>query len=217
MDQWFITGILLKCNMDEIIQIKCPFDGAVLSVRNQPGIETRNVTCPICKQRYPFTKFRRITKPDTENDPPTEYPDTEATSLDEETTITKLQETDTPVGILRLLGTRTVFKLHEGRNVVGRKAANSKADFQIDTGAKRGMSRSHLVIEVKMVEGRGAVHFISLAQEKVNKTLVADRILVYPDSMELNHCDILRLPDASLRFEIPGLPIEEKKGGGYEI
>lgn len=27
--------------MDEIIQIKCPFDGVILSVKNQPDIETK--------------------------------------------------------------------------------------------------------------------------------------------------------------------------------
>ena len=46
--------------MDEIIQIKCPFDGAILSVKNQPGIETKNVTCPACKHKYPFTQYKRV-------------------------------------------------------------------------------------------------------------------------------------------------------------
>ena len=27
--------------MDEIIQIKCPFDGAILSVKNQPDIDKK--------------------------------------------------------------------------------------------------------------------------------------------------------------------------------
>ena len=60
--------------MDEIIQIKCPFDGAVLSVKNQPGIESKNVTCPICKHKYPFTQFKRVTSNVNNNDPDTEYP-----------------------------------------------------------------------------------------------------------------------------------------------
>lgn len=32
--------------MDEIIQIKCPFDGAILSVKNQPDIETKKRHMP---------------------------------------------------------------------------------------------------------------------------------------------------------------------------
>lgn len=61
--------------MDEIIQIKCPFCGAVLSVKNIPDIESKNVTCPICKHKYPFSQFKRVTTSNTNDDPETEYPE----------------------------------------------------------------------------------------------------------------------------------------------
>ena len=63
--------------MDEIIQIKCPFDGAILSVKNQPGIETKNVTCPACKHKYPFTQYIRVGPTVNNEDPDTEYPNNE--------------------------------------------------------------------------------------------------------------------------------------------
>lgn len=46
--------------MNYVIKIKCPFDGAVLSVKNQPGIERKSVTCPVCRNKYPFTRYTRV-------------------------------------------------------------------------------------------------------------------------------------------------------------
>lgn len=194
--------------MDEIIQIKCPFDGVILSVKNQPGIETKNVTCPVCKNKYPFTKFKKVVKPAVKSDPETEYPDNNNTTADDnqtQTSVTELCETSTPVGFLRLMGTCTTFRLRSGRNVVGRKGARSTADIQIDTADKRNMSREHIVIDVKMVPGKGAVHYLSLAKEKVNRTLVEEEPLLFGDTIMLDHGDMIRLPDATLRFEIPGM------------
>lgn len=193
--------------MDEIIQIKCPFDGAVLSVKNQPGIETKNVTCPICKHKYPFTKFIRVVPNSKNDDPHTEYPDNEehtsyayggGSSED-----TEFGETNFTLGKVKLIGTNISYQLKIGRNVIGRKSAKSNAKFQIDTAEKRSMSREHVVIDVKKVPGKGLVHQISLFKEKVNKTYVGNEPLLYGDRIILNHGDIIKLPDASLKFEIP--------------
>ena len=46
-------------------------------------------------------------------------------------------------------------------------------------------------------------HYLSLYKEKVNKTFVGNEPLVYGDCIILNHGDIIKLPDADLRFEIP--------------
>lgn len=43
--------------MNKIIQIQCPYDGTKLSVRYAPGIENKHITCPVCKNRYPFRLF----------------------------------------------------------------------------------------------------------------------------------------------------------------
>ena len=46
--------------MNEIIQIKCPWCSAVLTVRNQADIASKNVTCPICKRQSPFVQFKAV-------------------------------------------------------------------------------------------------------------------------------------------------------------
>lgn len=42
--------------------IKCPFCGTPLSVKNIPGIEKKNLTCPVCKCKAPFTSFKSAVK-----------------------------------------------------------------------------------------------------------------------------------------------------------
>lgn len=195
--------------MSEIIKIKCPFDGAVLSVYNQPGLESKNVTCPICKRTYPFKEFKRVdnvgspqSDPDTElpgrNDPPTSYPGQNAADGK-----TQVNWGNTPLGELVVAGSTQRYQLRQGRNVVGRKASNSSADFQIETGDKRSMSREHLVIEAKVVPGKGFVHYVSLFKEKVNKTVINSDQLYPGDRLVLNHGDVIKLPDANVRFVIP--------------
>lgn len=193
--------------MNEIIQIKCPFDGAVLSVKNQPGIETKDVICPICKHKYPFTQFKRVTQTMDNREPGTEYPGNEehtryayGNHSNEETDFGQMNFT---LGKVRLLGTGVSYQLKPGRNVIGRKGEKSNADFQIDTAEKRSMSREHIVIEVKKVPSKGFVHYVSLFKERINKTYIGDEPILYGDCMVLNHGDIIKLPDASLKFEIP--------------
>lgn len=186
--------------MDDIIQIKCPFDGAILSVKNQPGIESKNITCPICKHKYPFTQFKRVDKTvNTGDDPDTEYPG--GNGHDEE--VTDLGQLNFTIGRLKVSGAGTTFRLKPGRNVIGRRATKSGADFQIDTGEQRAMSREHIVIEVKKVPSKGFVHYLSLFKEKVNKTWLGNEQLLFGDVIVLNHGDIIKLPDATLIFEIP--------------
>ncbi len=197
--------------MDEIIQIKCPFDGAILSVKNQPGIETKNVTCPICKNKYPFTKFKRVTSATNQDDPDTEYPDKEERTRydDEDTTTVEEEKTSLgkhanyTLGKVTIVGSRVSYQLKPGRNIIGRKGQKSAADFQIDTADKRSMSREHIVIEVKKVPVKGFVHYVSLYKEKVNATSIDKNPLLFGDCIVLNHGDLIKLPDATLRFEIP--------------
>lgn len=102
-----------------------------------------------------------------------------------------------------MIGNGVSFQLKPGRNIIGRKGQNSDANFQIDTADKRSMSREHIVIEVKKLPVKGFVHYVSLYKEKVNKTSIGNEPLLYGDCVVLNHGDIIKLPDATLRFEIP--------------
>lgn len=205
--------------MDEIIQIKCPFDGAVLSVKKQPGIESKNVTCPVCKHKYPFSQFKVVVKNANNEDSKTEYPNRPSASDDrtsygngddntqyagkEDGRTVINWERNLIVGKLAVIGTGISYQLKPGRNVIGRKASNSTADFQIDTAEKRNMSRDHIVIEVGKVPGKGFVHYLSLYKEKVNETFVGNERLLFGDRVILHHGDVIKLPDAGLKFEIP--------------
>lgn len=193
--------------MNEIIQIKCPFCGAVLSVKNIPDIESKSVACPICKHKFPFTQFKRVNQPNINDDPDTEYPGKEEPTSyphgNRSSEDTELGLMNFTLGVLKIVGTGKTFQLKPGRNIIGRKGQKSQADFQIDTAEKRMMSREHLVIDVKKVPAKGFVHQVSLYKEKVNKTLIGNEQLVYGDCIILNHGDLIRLPDATVRFEIP--------------
>lgn len=191
--------------MDDIIRIKCPFDGAVLSVKNQPGIESKNVTCPICKHKYPFTQFKRVLPDSGNEDPDTEYPGgDEHTSYEGNGEKTDIKEDlNNSIGMLKVIGLHSSYQMKPGRNIVGRKAQKSVADFQIDTAEKRLISREHIVVEVKKVPSKGFVHYASLYKEKVNDTFIGNERLMFGDCIVLNHGDVIRLPDVTLRFEIP--------------
>lgn len=190
--------------MDEIIQIKCPFCGAVLSVKDQPGIESKNVTCPICKKKYLFSEFKKVNE-NFNAGGDTEYPG----GGDEPTSLAfggASQPSDGPnftLGKLIVQGTALSFQLKPGKNVVGRKAHKSEADIQIDTGDGRFMSREHLVIDVKKYPGKGFVHYVSLYKEKVNKTCIGNNQLYYGDCIVLNDGDFIHMPDVELKFVIP--------------
>ena len=181
----------------KMLRIKCSCCGAILDVKMQPGLENKNVTCPVCKEKRPFKDYKMFVNKKPENSNNGEH-----TLYDEQTEIGEGK--DFTLGRLRVLNpTAQTFQLKVGRNVVGRKSASSAADFQIPMGEDRRMSREHLVVEVKKVEGKGFVHYVSLYKEKVNETLINGVRLEYGDCVVLKDGDMLRLPEATLVFEIP--------------
>ncbi|MBD5355436.1 MAG: FHA domain-containing protein [Bacteroides sp.] len=107
------------------------------------------------------------------------------------------------IGKISFLDNGISYQLHPGRNVIGRKSLRSEADIQIDTAGKRSMSREHIVIEVKKVPIKGFVHYLTLYKEKVNPTYIREEQVLYGDCIILSHGDIIKLPDAILKFEIP--------------
>lgn len=187
--------------MDEIIQIQCPGDGAILSIKRQPGVENKNVTCPVCKQSRPFTQYKTYV-PKTEEC--TEYPGGHGGAAKygcgkEETEVAM---GNLCLGRLTVVSTGKRYQLRPGRNVIGRKASASEADFQIDTGESRRMSRSHIIINVEKVVGKGYVHQARLFKGRCNATYINSVKMEPGDCIVLHHCDMLRLPDADVRFEI---------------
>ena len=184
----------------EIMKIKCPCCAVVLTVKTKPGIENKSVTCTVCKQSSSFRLFKQITEIKAEH---TEYPG-EHTSYASHRSETQLNiDENYTLGKLKVEDSGVSFRLKVGRNIIGRKATASTADIQIPTAGGKHMSREHLVIEVKKVVGKGFVHYASLYKEKVNETAINNESLEYGDSIVLKSGDKLKLPDATILFEIP--------------
>ncbi len=189
--------------MDQsIITIKCPNCGAVLQVKNQPDIETKNVPCPKCRQRMPFTSFQRVVLRKKVNK--TLYP--EGFRNRQPNILGRQQPVGNPAppavaGRLRMQATGQLFQLHEGRNIIGRMAPESQATIQIPIAASKRMSREHLVIEVKQVPGKGYMHTASLYKPKHNRTMLGGQELEYGQTVALSNGCIVELPDATLVFE----------------
>lgn len=165
--------------MVETLTVRCPNCGNRLSVRNMPNIENHFLTCPVCKRRMLFKEYDLI-----------------------EETETVVEKGYSKRGVLVNISTGERFPLRNGRNIVGRKAQDSAADIQIECPTKR-LSREHLVIQVTADDGSGYKHCASLYKEKENATFVDNLELIYSDKVILRDHDIIKLPDVSVRFEIP--------------
>lgn len=209
---------------NDIIKIKCPWCGSVLSVKNRPDIETKNVTCPVCKQKSAFTQFTLLTPvspaPMSVSPAPQQpvYPSAPQQPVsNNQFGKGTIYETNTPppaqapqpqlpaqaFGELVLTTTGTAFPLHQGRNIVGRKSPGSTSDIQIETGASRRMSRQHLVIDVEVDPLRGVSHTISLYKEACNAVLVDGQALLYGDRIVIVPGMTISMPDALLTFRLP--------------
>lgn len=175
----------------DIIQIKCPWCSAVLAVRNQAGMETKNVTCPVCKRVSPFANFKRYTAPQEEN---TCYPTSSSNGIG---------ATNNNIGVLVNKSTGIRYDLKLGENVIGRRAAVSNATIGIDVESGKKISREHLIISVSNVAGRGLVYKASLYKERVNTTSINDVPLKYGDCVLLKHGDVINFPELDIVFEIP--------------
>lgn len=191
--------------MENVIQIKCPFCGAVLSVKYQAGIESKNVTCPVCKHKYPFPQFKQVKNYSPAEGVDTEYPDKNNNGYHNngESSFTEMPKMNFIIGRVTVVSTGETFQLKTGRNVIGRKTLSSTADFKINTGDDLIMSREHLVIDVKKVAGKGVVHYASLFKERVNETRIGNDRLFYGDTVVLRHGEKIQLPGLLLKFEIP--------------
>lgn len=175
--------------MADTIKIGCPQCGSVLLVNPVPGIETKTVTCPICKTKNTFTAYRKI--------------------IDQEDPTLINSGTNYTIGTLQDPATGRTYQLRPGRNVIGRQAPTSKADIQLPCQTKR-MSREHIVIDVKKIPGTGYRHCAALYKEHVNQTAVNRATLEYGDSIVLNTHDTIHLPDYDLTFHIPDEDETEK-------
>ena len=178
----------------ETIDVKCPWCSATLRIQQTPGMESKNITCPNCKQTSPFIKFKKIIP--VEEESVTCFPGSNGNSQNAKPEILIIGRLVIPLSGIS-------FQLKPGKNIIGRKASASTANFQISTSENKRLSREHLIIEVKRIPSTGFMHYVSLYKERVNKTFINNTQLLYGDTLILQHGDIIKLPDLNLRFEFP--------------
>ena len=176
------------------LDVKCPWCSAVLRIKSIPGMEGKNITCPNCMHTSPFTQFKTVV--------PKEEESVTCFSGGIGNVPTPTKE-NLIIGRLIIPLSGVSYQLLPGKNIIGRKASASVANFQIETGEIKRMSREHLIIEVKRIPSSGFSHYVSLYKEKVNQTFINSTELLWGDTLILQHGDIIKLPNIDLRFELP--------------
>lgn len=206
------------------ITIICPKCGKVINFPKLPDMESRLVTCPKCKYKGPFTKYKLVEDQDVGGGsvpppvpggnvssgnggtPPPPPVQKDPLSAQREQPISPPpQQVNLLPGQLRDESNGYVYELKIGRNVIGRQSNTSNADIQIPTDGDNRMSRSHLVINVSMVTNRGLVPVASLFKSEVNATYINGKKLSINDRVELKEGDTISLPGKTLRYEIPDM------------
>ena len=178
----------------ETIDVKCPWCSATLRIRQTPGMEGKTITCPNCKHTSPFIQFKKVVPAEEES--VNCFPG----GIGNVTIPTK---ENLLIGRLIIPIIDISYQLLPGKNIIGRKASASTANFQIETGENKRMSREHLLIEVKRIPSTGFMHYVTLCKERVNNTFINSTELLWVDTLILQHGDIIKLPDIDLRFELP--------------
>ncbi len=170
-----------------MISIKCPHCRVGLKIDEKKipeGITFFN--CPKCKQAIPLSALEEVR---TIVDPPTD-------------TILVQPYIKAGIGKLTVIGDNDTpeqtFPLHEGVQIIGRKANTSTADIRIVTGDK-SMSRTHLQIEVKKEEKSGYKHYLTDNNSK-NQTLYNNNYIGMGEVVVLKDNDFIIIGHTTLRF-----------------
>lgn len=184
--------------MSETIKIKCPICGVVLTLKKSPGIESKNVTCPVCKTSSKFTNYKMpIEKPIAVDDSgATEIGGGFGNADNNDSNDNKFI-----IGKLQLSGMyANSYPLELGTNIIGRKTKKSTANVQVDVAGDKTMSRMHSMIEV--VKGNnGYIHYFSNAENK-NSTSVNNQKVEAGDKLILNSGDLIKMGNIIMKFVI---------------
>ena len=174
----------------ELLRIKCPNCGAVLTIKKIAGLETKSIPCPVCKKASKYIDYK---VPKQQSTPPNENDDT---TMGDETHIDHSKNQS--IGKLQKIGTSHIYTLSLGINTIGRKAQTSNATVQIDTDDLT-MSRSHSIIEVRKLKTGGYIHYFSNAQNK-NATYINSGLIENGDRIILHGGEIIKMSNTTLKF-----------------
>lgn len=175
----------------ELLRIKCPNCGAVLTIKKIIGLESKSIPCPVCKKISKYIDYKTPKQQYTPQD------EDDTTTTGDETQIDHLKQGG--IGKLQKIGTSQMYCLSLGVNTIGRKAQTSNATIQIDTDDLT-MSRVHSTIEVrKSKTGGGYIHYFSNAQNK-NATYINSELIENGDRIILHGGEIIKMSNTTLKF-----------------
>lgn len=174
----------------ELLKIKCPNCGAVLTIKNMPELETKSIPCPVCKKTSRYTDYKTPSqaRPSSDTD--------DATSTGDVTQLRGIKKQT--IGKLENAESKQQYILTLGVNTIGRKAQSSNATVQIDTD-DRCMSRIHSSIEVYKLKTGNYIHYFSNAQNK-NATYVNSQLIVSGDRVILHGGETIKMANTTLKF-----------------
>lgn len=147
----YTTGKIMATPQN-IIRIKCPKCGAVLTLKSSGELSGKKIKCAICSTISQFEEFKVVNSVAAPAD-------SDATSLpnnmQEKANATK------KLGSIRHQD--NLYTLSLGANIIGRKALSSTATVQIDTD-DRTMSRCHITIEVVATKAGEHIYYLYTAK-----------------------------------------------------
>lgn len=170
--------------------VKCPSCGVVLEVKNSKNEEVKIINCPQCS-----TVLR------------VRFPKRTDEVMDAETHIarggreceTMIARAKSASGKAFILCEGKFYELHEGTNIVGRKAASSTANVQLDV-ADRYMSRLNAAIRVNKAEGQLTV---TLANHKNQNPIMVGTLQLLPgDEVMLGDNDVFTMGVTKMTLKI---------------
>ena len=177
--------------------VTCNSCGAVLDVPQRNGEPYRIIRCPNCSHQLRAD----FSAPQSDDVGETVYGGvqnkfhSQTESTDEAKTVLAQKATGKQ-GALRCDGQKYLLK--NGRNIVGRKAANSDADIQIATADKH-MSRQHAVIKMTKIADGSLKALISCCKDRLT-TIVGGRTLKMGDEIILTNGISLTLGETSFVY-----------------
>lgn len=170
-------------------KIKCPSCGVMLEVTNSQNEEEKLIKCPRCGKQLRV----RFQKTDDVMDA--------STCLGNGTdgARTQLAHSDMSAAKAFIVYDGKEYELGMGLNIVGRKAASSTADVQIDTD-DRYISRHNAIIRVKRVGGQLLVTITN--HKNQNPIQVGTVILQEGDEVMLHDGDEITMGVTKMRVKI---------------
>lgn len=182
---------------NESLRIKCPHCGAVLIVKKMPGLESKNIPCPVCKTVHKFTEYKTPRQPAAADDTDLNSPAGGASGGEY---TQPAGDRAWVIGRLRQKGSGAAYKLSLGMNTLGRAAQTSRATVQIKTDDGY-MSRMHAAIEVHKLPSGGYVHYFFNTENK-NPSYINGVKVEKGDRIILRSGDIVKMADTELEFVI---------------